>query len=105
MNLLHHRARGTAELFSSPVPDRFGRVLWSRSAAGLPWLTEDAFAVADCRVAEDREMGDHAMVLGHVRQVTRTVDTPLLYGLRQFSAWSPTGHNPAHAACQAEENR
>ncbi|MEU3215114.1 flavin reductase family protein [Streptomyces sp. NPDC006971] len=105
VNLLHHRARRTAELFSSPVADRFERVLWKRSGTGLPWLAEDAFALADCRVTEDREMGDHAMVLGRVQQVTRAVDTPLLYGLRRFSTWDPAGHDPAHAARQAEENR
>jgi flavin reductase (DIM6/NTAB) family NADH-FMN oxidoreductase RutF len=77
-------------VFSSPHPDRFGAVDWRRSgSAGLPWLVRDAFAFADCAVSGLHVVGDHAVVLGTVTAVAHGSDLPLLYGLRQFSAWRP----------------
>ncbi|MEV6315546.1 flavin reductase family protein [Streptomyces sp. NPDC051776] len=88
VNLLHARARGTAEVFSSPVADRFAHVSWRPTGtAGLPWLHEDAFAVAECAVTALYAAGDHTVVLGEVAGVELRPDDPLLYGMRQFSAW------------------
>ncbi|WP_380496689.1 flavin reductase family protein [Streptoalloteichus tenebrarius] len=88
VNLLHSRGRRAAEVFSSPVPDRFAEVGWRPVGdSGLPWLARDAFAVAECRVAGSVEVGDHTLVLGEVVRVLQTADVPLLYGLRSFSSW------------------
>lgn len=95
VNLLHARARDTAVLFGSPVPNRFRRVRWQAGPSGMPWLTGDAFAVADCAVSGEVEAGDHAVVFGEVRQIVNNPDTPLLYGFRTYSAWAlpaRTGH-------------
>jgi flavin reductase (NADH) len=90
VNLLHARARRAAEVFCSPYPDRFALVNWRPSGAvGLPWLVDDAFAFADCRVFETRVVGDHAVVFGRVTAIAHHSDVPLLYGLRQFSSWLP----------------
>jgi flavin reductase (NADH) len=89
LNLLHSRGRVAAEVFSQPsTVDRFARVDWRPAGPDrLPWLAEDAFAMADCAVVRTCEVGDHTVVFGEVRSVLQTADTPLLYGLRTFSAW------------------
>src|SRR5205823_5666402 len=90
VNLLHARAQSVAILFSSPVADRFAQVRWRLSEAdGLPWLVEDAFAYADCSVAGTVAVGDHAIILGEVKQIARSADVPLIYGMREFAAWRP----------------
>lgn len=100
VNLLPARARATAELFAAAVPDRFGRVCWRPSGTvGAPWLVEDAFAMAECRVAGVLPAGDHLVVLGEVVSAQRDEEVPLLYGLRRFAAWpSPDGNAAPHAA-------
>jgi flavin reductase (DIM6/NTAB) family NADH-FMN oxidoreductase RutF len=87
-NLLHARGRQAASVFSSPVPDRFARIIWRPTVDfGLPWLIEDAFAIAECRLTRSVVVGDHTMVLGEVMAVRHTDDVPLLYGKRRYSAW------------------
>ncbi|MFD9357609.1 flavin reductase family protein [Streptomyces sp. NPDC060031] len=91
INLLHEQARATSDLFASATADRFGLTEWRLplGAAG-PHLTADAHATADCRVIRTMPFGDHTAVFAHVERVTLrdTVGAPLLYGLRQYAAWS-----------------
>jgi flavin reductase (DIM6/NTAB) family NADH-FMN oxidoreductase RutF len=87
VNLLHAQARPVAELFAGSVANRFARVRWRRTGSGLPWLVDDAFALADCTVTRSVEVGDHCVVFGTVRQIIQRPAAPLLYGLRQFSSW------------------
>lgn len=89
LNLLHHGARPTAELFGSGAPDRFDRVRWHLEfRSGGPHLTDAAHAVADCRVTHSRSVGSHDVVFAEVYQVThRSEPQPLLYGLRRYAAW------------------
>jgi len=90
VNLLHAGAQRAAEVFSTPVPDRFERVAWQpHGSAGVPRLVDDAFALAECRLIDAQQIGDHAIVLGEVASVAHTPAVPLLYGERQFSAWLP----------------
>lgn len=97
VNLLHTRGRPVAEVFARPVTDRFACVRWERSAlTGQPWLVDDAVAHASCEVLSATVVGDHELVLGVLREVRCVADLPLLYGLRQFSAWSPVS-GPSHA--------
>lgn len=89
VNLLHDRARRAAEVFSTPVPDRFSQVTWRPSMrTGQPLLLADAFAYAECTVVGVSLVGDHAVVLGQVVAIEQsTTDVPLMYGLRQFIRW------------------
>jgi flavin reductase (NADH) len=90
VNLLHHRARGVAELFASGDPDRFARTPWTLGAgAGGPHLQEAAHAVGDCRVERAERIGDHTVVVGEVERVrvSPSDSTPLLHGLRRFASW------------------
>ena len=91
VNLLHEGGRRAAEVFSSAVPDRFERVPWCQGKAGGLWLMEDAFAVAECRVAEAVAVGDHVAVFGEVANVEQREETPLLYGMRRFASWENPG--------------
>lgn len=87
VNLLHDEGQEVAELFSRAEANRFSQVRWRMSEAGLPWLVQDAFAVAECTVSDLHTVGDHAVVLGEVTSIAQVPGTPLLYGLRRFAAW------------------
>ncbi|MEU1006917.1 flavin reductase family protein [Streptomyces sp. NPDC005890] len=90
VNLLHAAGRGAAEVFTSRTADRFGAVSWrSGPVTGLPVLSDDAHAVAECRVAALHPCGDHTIVVGDVlrSEVRTTAAAPLLYGRRRFAAW------------------
>ncbi|MQY04648.1 flavin reductase [Actinomadura macrotermitis] len=92
VNLLNAGARRAAEIFASPVADRFAHVDWRPTGAeGLPWLESDALAVAECAVAGMLDVGDHAVVLGEVVGAEILAGEPLLYGRRRFSAWMAGG--------------
>jgi flavin reductase (DIM6/NTAB) family NADH-FMN oxidoreductase RutF len=89
VNLLHERARDVAALFASGDPGRFDRVRWGTGGAG-PHLKVDAHAIADCVITRPPvEAGDHVVVFGAIDQVALvTGEPPLLYGHRQYRAWS-----------------
>ncbi len=93
VNLLCANAQPVAEMFSAPIGDRFSRIRWDHSASGLPWLSSDAFALAECAVTETLSVGDHVVAFGRVERIAYTAGTPLLYGLRQFATWDPPRHD------------
>lgn len=85
VNLLHTGGRAAAERFASPEPDRFSHVRWRPAPlTGLPWLADDAFAMAECRVADSALVGDHMIMCGTVENVVVGEGRPLLYGARTF---------------------
>jgi flavin reductase (DIM6/NTAB) family NADH-FMN oxidoreductase RutF len=89
VNLLHAGGKDTATVFATAVADRFTEVEWAHTPCrGLPWLTADAHAVAECEVAGSVEAGDHVVVFGEVDGVIAEPEQPLLYGLRQYAAWT-----------------
>ncbi|MFF7992077.1 flavin reductase family protein [Kitasatospora xanthocidica] len=90
VNLLHTGARPTAELFASGTPHRFDLVDWEDlPGAGGPHLVADAHSIADCEVSLTQRLGDHVVVFGLVRRITRHRPLPpLLYGARQFRGWT-----------------
>lgn len=88
VNLLHEGGRSAAEVFATACRDRFAAVGWQRTPRrSLPWLFEDAHAVAECRVTRTLEAGDHIVVFGEVDGVFTAPGRPLLYGLREYAAW------------------
>jgi flavin reductase (DIM6/NTAB) family NADH-FMN oxidoreductase RutF len=87
VNLLHARAERAARVFSSAAPDRFGVVRWHLSGTGLPLLSEDAFAYAECHVAGTADVGDHTMVFGTVATAWVLPGSPLVYARRLFRSW------------------
>ena len=102
VNLLHARARASAQLFATPGANRFANTVWRAAGPyGLPHLVDDAFAVADCRLASEVLVGDHTIVLGVVEAIDHDADQPLLYGLRGFASW-PTSSPPESACAEAD---
>lgn len=99
VNLLHDGGQEVAKLFASPVANRFAQVHWRMSEAGLPWLGQDAFAIAECTVTDLHTVGDHAVVFGEVTRIAQVPGTPLLYGLRRFAAWPFALTRPIHGSC------
>jgi flavin reductase (NADH) len=95
VNVLHAQGRMSAQVFSSPVEDRFAGIRWQPSPHGLPWLVDDAAAIADCRVTDQVPMGDHTVVFGEVIAVAVDGDSsPLIYGKRQYAQWRPDPVTP-----------
>jgi flavin reductase (DIM6/NTAB) family NADH-FMN oxidoreductase RutF len=89
INLLHDGGQDAAEVFATANLDRFAEVEWDRTPKhGLPWLTSDAHAVAECTVVQAMVAGDHVVVFGEVQAVHSQPQTPLLYGLRSYSSWA-----------------
>lgn len=89
VNFLHCEAQAAAELFAAGLPDRFERLHWRRTPSlGLPHLYRDAHAVAECRLSDTHEVGDHTLVLGEVVDATVDDHPPLLYGLREYRRWT-----------------
>ncbi|WP_431900409.1 flavin reductase family protein [Nonomuraea sp. bgisy101] len=90
VNLLHDGGQAAAQRFASPEPDRFSYVRWRPAPlTGLPWFAHDAFAMAECRVANSAIVGDHVIVCGTVENVVADVARPLLYGARAFHTPGP----------------
>lgn len=96
VNLLHTAAAATAGLFASGAPDRFELVRWDTGTStdtgtdpAGPQLTDDAHAVAHCRVSRTQPVGDHVVVFGEVYRIRRypAGRQPLLYGMRYYAAW------------------
>jgi flavin reductase (DIM6/NTAB) family NADH-FMN oxidoreductase RutF len=89
VNFLHSGGREAADLFSTGAPNLFERIPWELTAVGaLPSLFLHAHRVAGCTVRESRVAGDHTVIVGEVTEVTLlTATAPLLYGLRQYTAW------------------
>jgi flavin reductase (NADH) len=88
VNLLRVGAQRAAEVFSSPLVDRFTEVPWAAwNPSKLPYLYRDAIGIADCRVTYQIRIGDHIIVVGTVSDLFISAGLPLLYGLRSYSSW------------------
>ncbi|WP_214317645.1 flavin reductase family protein [Nonomuraea sediminis] len=95
INFLHSEGCRAARLFASGDPDRFSGVVWRPSPTwSLPYLVEDAHAIAECELLRTVVASDHTVVLGHVMDIDRRPAPPLLYGLRRFAPWPCEGVLP-----------
>nr|BAP16688.1 flavin reductase [Streptomyces sp. Sp080513GE-23] len=94
VNLLHGGAERTARVFSTDVPDRFALVGWHTSGTGMPLLTADVCAYAECEVSRAVEIGDHTMVFGTVTEAGMVPGTPLVYAHRSFRSWDALPTTP-----------
>jgi flavin reductase (DIM6/NTAB) family NADH-FMN oxidoreductase RutF len=81
-------------LFASKADDKFADVYWERGLGGVPCLTDDALAYAECLTQEELEAGDHLILIGLV-EAGRPPDpeaTPILYYRKSY------GSTPAAAS-------
>nr|MBA2297898.1 flavin reductase family protein [Actinomycetota bacterium] len=51
-------------LFASKAEDKFADVRWTSGLGGVPCLTEDALAYAECLTEQELEAGDHLILIG-----------------------------------------
>lgn len=87
VNYLAQGRERVAQLFASKEPDKFAEVTWSPAASGMPWLGDDAFALAECRVVREVEAGDHIVFFGRI-EGGREPDPgarPLVYFQKAYS--------------------
>jgi flavin reductase (NADH) len=93
--VVNFMAAGRSELcllFASKEEDKFARVPWRPTGAGLPLLHEDVLAWAECSTLHELEIGDHVLVVGRVDEggVQPALEPPLMYYRRSWGVWSPT---------------
>ena len=68
VNFLREGRSEIARLFASKRDDKFDQVDWRPSASGMPVLTADALAWAECVTVQELEPGDHVILLGQVEE-------------------------------------
>ncbi|HKY23722.1 MAG TPA: flavin reductase family protein [Gaiella sp.] len=79
-------------LFASKEEDKFAKVAWRATTAGMPLLHEDVLAWAECATVHELEVGDHVLLVARVDDggVQTELEPPLLYYRRSWGVWSPT---------------
>lgn len=89
VNVLGSDQLDLAHRFSSTGEDKFAGVSHSTSRHGLPIL-DGAVAAIECEVLDERDAGDHLMILGRViaLDILRTAD-PLLFFRGRYGTFSP----------------
>ena len=90
VNVLSEGAAHLSRTFASNRDDKFDGVAWAPSRrSGLPVLSTDAVACADCLLQQEIPAGDHAVLIGLLRDglVPDHGRQPLLYWRRGYAAW------------------
>lgn len=79
VNVLSREQEGLSDAFASRGADKFAGVSWTPSSTGAP-LLDGVVGHVDCTVHAVHDVGDHWVVIGHVRDlgVGRSRD-PLLF--------------------------
>lgn len=88
VNFLSDGGAEVSALFASKADDKFAQVEWEPGLGGVPLLTADALAIAECRTEEEIEAGDHLILLGVV-EAGRPPDpdrAPILYYRRSYGS-------------------
>jgi flavin reductase (NADH) len=102
VNFLGKDAADVSQVFATPhADDKFGRVAWQpNGCSGLPVLDADALAYADCRLEREILAGDHAILIGCIRDggVPDPSHRPLLYWRRQYASWPGSPEQLANAS-------
>ena len=78
-------------LFASKAEDKFADVRWEPGLGGVPCLTEDALAYAECLTEQEFEAGDHLILIGLVEagSAPDPERVPILYFRRTYGS-TPT---------------
>jgi flavin reductase (DIM6/NTAB) family NADH-FMN oxidoreductase RutF len=76
--------------FASKSEDKFARIDWDLSPAGLPILEAHSLAWAECTLEREIDAGDHLVLLGRVREGVSNGQgrLPLTYFRRAFGSWA-----------------
>jgi flavin reductase (DIM6/NTAB) family NADH-FMN oxidoreductase RutF len=91
VNFLREGRSELARLFASKRDDKFEQVRWEATASGMPFLSDDALAWAECVTVQELEPGDHVILLGQVEEGAGAADedAPLMYYRRSWGVWKP----------------
>ena len=89
VNVLAFDQHGLCERFAARGLDRFQGVDWWRSPGGSPVL-DGVLAWIDCTVEAEYPAGDHAIVLGNVKELAcQRAAAPLLFHRGEFASCYP----------------
>jgi flavin reductase (DIM6/NTAB) family NADH-FMN oxidoreductase RutF len=78
VNILAEHQEDVSRRFSSAAERRFHGMDWSPGVSGVPLLA-GVLAHMECALAKTFEAGDHAMLVGEVRQAWYREGKPLVY--------------------------
>jgi flavin reductase (NADH) len=106
VNFLRDSRESTSSLFASSTTNRFETAVWQPSRrGGLPLLSADTIAYAECAVTGVVDAGDHAIVIGAAVDGTVHDDAigPLMYWRRRYGRWPAEDDNRTVALTLAAE--
>ena len=78
VNILSENQRSTAGLFSSQSPEKFKITKWKKGYKDLPIL-DSALSYFSCEKTNFQEAGDHAIIIGSIKDFGRRECKPLGY--------------------------
>ncbi|MFD1880613.1 flavin reductase family protein [Paracoccus pacificus] len=78
VNVLAERQKDVSATFARPVEDRFADLDWHTGTAGSP-IIEGASAWFDCAVWQVVEAGDHAILIGQIKDFAASQEPGLGY--------------------------
>jgi flavin reductase (DIM6/NTAB) family NADH-FMN oxidoreductase RutF len=78
VNILAEHQEDVSRRFSSASENRFRGLEWERGASGVPLLA-GVLAHMECALTKTFEAGDHAMLVGEVREASYREGKPLVY--------------------------
>ncbi|CAM2188495.1 FMN reductase (NADH) NtaB [Paraburkholderia sacchari] len=84
VNILSSEQIGLSRHFSSKIADKFESVDWESGKLGAPLLA-GCIAHFECSVYARHDGGDHLILVGHVRHVTKFEGLPLIFSQGQYS--------------------
>ena len=89
VNFLRSDREEIARRFASPVSDRFAGLEWREVAPGVPVLDADILSFAACRLVQQIEAGDHAILVGLAVDglAPPPLSRPLTYFRRNYAPW------------------
>jgi flavin reductase (DIM6/NTAB) family NADH-FMN oxidoreductase RutF len=88
VNFLAEQRDHLARLFASKADDKFADVAWEPGIGGMPCLSEDSLAYAECETEQELEAGDHVVLTGLVvgGLAPDPDSVPILYFRRSYSS-------------------
>ena len=78
VNILSDDQENVSRRFSSAAENRFHGMDWERGPSGVPLLA-GVLAQMECAVTQTFEVGDHAVLIGEVRNAAYREGQPLVY--------------------------
>ena len=91
VNFMSDGCADLCALFASKAEEKFADVRWEPGLGGVPCLTEDALAFAECLTEQELEAGDHLILIGLVEagSAPDPARVPILYFRRSYGS-TPT---------------